>query len=81
MDNILPQIENMTFENINEITNVMKNAKHILTSEKELKHKFKEKCAELGINWNSSTMQWELKEEPKTEVNDEKVSDNSKLAQ
>lgn len=81
MDNILPQIENMTFENINEITNVMKNAKHILTSEKELKHKFKEKCAALGIVWNSSTMQWELKEEPKTEVNDEKVSDNSKLAQ
>ena len=67
--------------NINEITNVMKNAKHILTSEKELKHKLKEKCTELGIIWNSSTMQWELKEEPKNEVNDEKVSDNSELAQ
>ena len=41
INEIAPIIEKMTYENVDEVMNAIKNAKHILTSEKELKHKFK----------------------------------------
>lgn len=73
MSDIIPQIENMTAENVDEVTETMKNAKHILTSEKELKHKFKAKIDELGMYWNPNDNKWELKE-----VKNEEISNNSK---
>lgn len=80
MDKLLPQIENMNFETVNEVCEVIKNTEHKLTSEKELKHRFKEKLVELNITWNKETQQWEqkqveeLKEELKEEVNQEEKS-------
>ena len=49
MNEIVPQIEKMeTKEDLITITKLIKETNHILTSEKELKHKFKEKVAQLG---------------------------------
>lgn len=60
MFDITPKIEDMkTKEDLVEITNLIKNTNHILTSEKELKHKFKEKVAELGYVWNGEKKEYE----------------------
>lgn len=76
MNKVLPLIEQMTFETIDSVTEEIKNADHKLTSEKELKHKFKEKLVELNIVWNKDTKKWEQKvEESKKE---EVVSDEPK---
>ena len=76
MNKIIPLIEKMTFETIDSVTEVIKNTEHKLTSEKELKHKFKEKLAELNVFWNKDTKKWEQRvEESKKE---EAVSDESK---
>ena len=76
MDEVSPQIENMTSENVNEVMEVLKNTKHVLTSEKELKHNFKQKIDNLGMKWNSDKRCYELKE---NEVKDEpkEISDNT----
>ena len=76
MDEVNPQIENMTSENVNEVMEVLKNTKHVLTSEKELKHNFKQKIDSLGMKWNSDKRCYELKE---NEVKDEpkEISDNT----
>lgn len=76
MNEVLPKITNMTEENITDIMNLIKNTNHILTSEKELKHKFKEKIEELNMVWNKETKQYEKKVE---EVKDEskEISDNT----
>lgn len=73
MNEVLPQIENMTTENVNEIMEVLKNADHILTSEKELKYKFKLKIDELDMVWNFDKKCYEIKE-----AKNEEISDNSK---
>lgn len=76
MNKVLPLIEQMTFETIDSVTEEIKNADHKLTSEKELKHQFKEKLVELNIVWNKDTKKWEQKvEESKKE---EVVSDEPK---
>jgi len=60
MDEITPKIEKMeTKEDLVEMTKLIKNTNHILTSEKELKHKFKEKVASLGFVWNSEKKEYE----------------------
>ncbi len=76
MNKIAPLIEKMTFETVDSVTETIKNAEHKLTSEKELRHKFKEKLAELNIFWNKDTKKWEQKvEETKKE---EVIIDESK---
>ena len=60
MNEIVPQIEKMeTQEDLTSMTKLNKETNHILTSEKELKHKFKEKVAELGYQWNSDKKEYE----------------------
>lgn len=71
MDKLLPQIENMTFETVNEVCKTIKNTEHKLTSEKELKHRFKEKLVELNIVWNKETQKWEQKQDEEEKVNEE----------
>lgn len=70
MNEVNPIIDGMTTENVNEVMNKIKNTEHILTSEKELKHNFKQKIEALGMIWNSEMKQYVLKEK---EVNNEEV--------
>lgn len=60
MNEIVPQIEKMeTKEDLTNMTKLIKETNHILTSEKELKHKFKEKVAQLGYQWNGEKKEYE----------------------
>lgn len=60
MNEITPRIDEMkNKDDIVEMTNLIKNTNHILTSEKELKHRFKEKVAELGYVWNGEKREYE----------------------
>lgn len=60
MSEMTPKVDAMkTKDDLVEITNLIKNTNHILTSEKELKHKFKEKVAELGYVWNGEKKEYE----------------------
>ncbi len=77
MNEVSPMIEKMTEKNTEEVMNAIKNAKHILTSEKELKHKFKLKIEELGMVWNKDTKQYEKKEEEVKEDGTKEISDNT----
>lgn len=86
MDAIKPKIDEMTIETVEEVMYLIKNADHVMTSEKELKHIFSEKIKELGFIWNKELKKYEepVKEEETIveqveEVKDEpeKVSDNS----
>lgn len=63
MSEITPLIENMTIDNLDDVTEKMKSVEHILTSEKELKHKFKSKLEELNIVWNAKEKKYEKKVE------------------
>lgn len=63
MNEVAPKIKEMTEKNIEEIIELMKNTKHELTSEKELKHLFKEKIAELNLVWNPTAKKYEKKAE------------------
>lgn len=67
MNETVSIIESMTLDNIDEVVEKMKTINHILTSEKELKHKFKEKVNELNLVWNKETKKYELKEVEKNE--------------
>lgn len=79
MNEIKPVIEKMTEENVMEIMTLIKNTKHALTSEKELKHLFKQKVEELHLVWNKESKKYEKKVE---EVKDEskEIFDNAKSA-
>lgn len=63
MSEMIPLIENMTEETLDEVIEKMKNTTHVLTSEKELKHKYKEKIVELNLVWNKETKKYEKKTE------------------
>lgn len=63
MSEASPIIENMTVETVDEVVEKMKVVQHVLTSKKELKHKFKEKIAELNLVLNKETKKYELKKE------------------
>ena len=70
MNEIKPAIEDMTEETTAEVIERIKNTKHVLTSEKELKHLFKQKVEELNLVWNKETRKYEkklkeVKDEPK----------------
>ncbi len=63
MKEITPVIDEMTIETLDEVTEKMKSVQHVLTSEKELKFKFKQKLAELNIVWNPKEKKYEEKVE------------------
>ena len=67
MNEVMPVIQNMTLENIEEVIEKIKNTNHVLTSEKELKHNFKLKIEELNLIWNKELKKYELKQEVKNE--------------
>ena len=79
INEVKPFIENMTIENVGEVIELIKNTNHVLTSEKELKHLFKQKTEELGLVWNKETKQYEKKvEEVKNESKE--ISNNTDTA-
>lgn len=63
MNEVVPVIESMTLETVDEVVEKMKTINHVLTSEKELKHKFKEKILELNLVWNKELKKYEKKVE------------------
>ena len=63
MNEVVPVIESMTLETVDEVVEKMKTINHVLTSEKELKHKFKEKILELNLVWNKELKKYEKKAE------------------
>ena len=73
MGKVKPLIDSMVENNVSEVMNAIVEAEHVLTSEKELKHLFKQKTTELGLKWNAQNKAWEkeVKDEPK------EISDNS----
>lgn len=54
MNEIKPKIDAMTEDTITKVQDLIKNAKHISTSEKELKNMFKNKLDELGVKWDKT---------------------------
>ena len=80
INEVKPKIEAMNEENIPEVMNLIKNTKHVLTSEKELKHLFKEKTAELNLVWNSELKKY-IKKFDEVENETKEISDNSKSAE
>lgn len=78
MKRIMPLIEQMTFETIDSVTETIKNAEHKLTSEKELKHNFKEKLVELNVVWNKDAKKWEQKQIEETKEEEVKSNDEPK---
>lgn len=65
MNEITPIINEMIGETIDEVSNTMKDLNHVLTSEKELKHLFKNKLDELGYKWNFEAKKYEKVESKK----------------
>lgn len=65
MSEITPIINEMIGETIDEVSNTMKDLNHVLTSEKELKHLFKNKLDELGYKWNFEAKKYEKVESKK----------------
>lgn len=74
MNEIKPKVDEMTEENVMEVMTLIKNAKHYLTSQKELQHIFKTKCEEIRLVWNKETRKYEKKVE---EVKNEEISNNT----
>lgn len=75
MSEVGNSIENMTEENIDSVMEILKTAKHVLTSEKELRFMFKKKIENLGMVWDFDKRKYvkkEVENEPK------EISDNSK---
>lgn len=63
MNEVVPMIEAMTIDTVDQVVEKMKTVNHVLTSEKELKHKFKERITELNLVWNKETKKYEKKVE------------------
>ena len=63
MDKYIPVIENMTAENVQEVSDLMQTIEHKLTSKQELTARFKEKLNSLNMYWNKETKQYEVKQE------------------
>ena len=75
MSEVGNSIENMTEENIDSLMEILKTAKHVLTSEKELRFMFKKKIESLEMIWDFDKRKYvkkEVENEPK------EISDNSK---
>ena len=73
----MTKINEMTEDNTQEVIDLIKNTKHVLTSEKELRHNFKVKIDELGLKWNCESKKYEKKVEDAKDESKE-VSDNTK---
>lgn len=63
MDKYIPIIENMTAENVQEVSDLMQTIEHKLTSKKELTARFLEKLKSLNMHWNKETKQYEVNKE------------------
>ena len=72
MDKYVPIIENMTTENVQEVSDLMQTIEHKLTSKQELTARFKEKLKELNMHYNKETKQYEVKQE--TTKNEEEMA-------
>lgn len=75
MSEVGNSIENMTEETIDSVMEILKTAKHVLTSEKELRFMFKKKIESLEMTWDFDKRKYvkkEVENEPK------EISDNSK---
>lgn len=75
MSKVGNSIENMTEESIDSVMEILKTAKHVLTSEKELRFMFKKKIESLEMIWDFDKRKYvkkEVENEPK------EISDNSK---
>lgn len=68
MDKYIPIIEEMTIENIEEVSDLIKTTEHKLTSKKELSNKFLEKLKSLNMQWNKETGKYEVKQEVQSNV-------------
>lgn len=79
MNEVVPMIETMTIDTVDQVVEKMKTVNHVLTSEKELKHKFKERITELNLVWNKETKKYEEKVE---EIKDDpkEISNNTESA-
>lgn len=73
MNDVKPKIDEMIEENVPEIMTLIKNTEHVLTSEKELKHIFKQRIEELKLKWNSTAKKYEKIEE----ANNEEIPNNT----
>ena len=69
MDKYIPIIENMTTENVQEVSDLMQTIEHKLTSKRELSARFLEKLKSLNMYWNKETKQYEVKQEVQTNEN------------
>ena len=69
IDKYAPIIDNMTAENVQEVSDLMQTIEHKLTSKKELSARFLEKLKSLNMYWNKETKQYEVKQETITEEN------------
>ena len=65
MDKYSQIIENMTAENVQEVSDLMQTIEHKLTSKQELTARFKEKLKELNMHYNKETKQYEVNKEIK----------------
>ena len=63
MDKYSQIIENMTAENVQEVSDLMQTIEHKLTSKKELSARFLEKLKSLNMYWNKETKQYEENKE------------------
>lgn len=63
MDKYIPIIDEMTSENVQEVSDLMQTIEHKLTSKKELTDRFKKKLVSLNMQWNKETKQYEVKQE------------------
>ena len=77
MNSIMPKINEMTEEKVQEVIDLIKNTQHVLTSEKELKHNFKAKIDELGLKWDNKKKKYEKKVEEAKEDERKEISNNS----
>ena len=65
MDKYIPVIENMTTENVQDVSDLMQTIEHKLTSKKELTARFLEKLKSLNMYWNKETKKYEVNKEAK----------------
>ena len=65
MDKYVPIIENMTIDNVQEVSDLMQTIEHKLTSKKELSARFLEKLKSLNMHYNKETKQYEVNKEAK----------------
>lgn len=69
MDKYIPIIDEMTAENVQEVSDLMQTIEHKLTSKKELTDRFKKKLVSLNMQWNKETKQYEVKQEVQANEN------------